>query len=117
MSIHRSLKVKEGLMRSRNVWTRFERLEALKKAKKVGESDSVFGLPKVRTGAKIRKKVKEKKEAAVVAGAPGEAGAAAAGAAPAAEAGKPGAKGAAKAAPAAAAAAKGAPAAKPAGKK
>jgi len=116
MSIHRSLKVKEGLMRSRNVWTRFERLEALKKAKKNLESDSVFGLPKVRTGAKIRKKVKEKKEAAVVAGAPGEAGAAA-GAAPAAEAGKAGAKGAAKAAPAAAASAKGAPAGKPAGKK
>ena len=115
MSIHRSLKVKEGLMRSRNVWTRFERLEALKKAKKVGEGESVFGLPKVRTGAKIRKKAKEKKEAAVVAGAPGEA-AAAAGAAPAAEAGKAGAKGAAKAAPAAAAG-KGAPAAKPAGKK
>ena len=114
MSIHRSLKVKEGLMRSRNVWTRFERLEALKKAKKLGQGESVFGLPKVRTGAKIRKKVKEKKEAAVVAGAPGEAGAA--GAAPAAaEAGKPGAKGPAKAAPAAAA--KGAPAAKPAGKK
>src|SRR5262245_36603285 len=107
MSIHRSLKVKEGLMRSRNVWTRFERLEALKKAKKVGEGESVFGLPKVRTGAKIRKKAKEKKEAAVVAGAPGEAGAA--GAAPAAaEAAKPGAKGPAKAAPAAAAA-KGAP--------
>ena len=115
MSIHRSLKVKEGLMRSRNVWTRFERLEALKKAKKVGEGESVFGLPKVRTGAKIRKKAKEKKEAAVVAGAPGEAGAAAAPAA--AEAGKPGAKGPAKGAPAAAAPAKGAPAAKPAGKK
>jgi len=98
MSIHRSLKVKEGLMRSRNVWTRFERIEALKKAKKLDESASVFGLPKVRTGAKVRKKVKEKKEAAVVAGAPGEAAPAAAAAAP--EAAKAGAKGAAKAAPA-----------------
>ena len=114
MSIHRSLKVKEGLMRSRNVWTRFERLEALKKAKKLDEGGSVFGLPKVRTGAKIRKKAKEKKEAAVVAGAPGEA-AAAAGAAPAAEAGKAGAKGPAKAA-AAVPAAKGGAAAKPAKK-
>ena len=109
MSIHRSLKVKEGLMRSRNVWTRFERLEALRKAKKLEAESSVFGLPKVRTGAKIRKKPKEKKEAAVVAGAPGEGAAEAA--APA-EAGKAGGKGPAKAAPAAAAKAgpgKGAP--------
>ena len=113
MSIHRSLKVKEGLMRSRNVWTRFERLEALKKAKKLTEGESVFGLPKVRTGAKIRKKVKEKKEVAVVAGAAGEAVAAEAGAKP--EAGKGGGKGPAKAA--AAAGGKGAPAGKPAGGK
>lgn len=117
MSIHRSLKVKEGLMRSRNVWTRFERLEALKKAKKLDEGESVFGLPKVRTGARVRKKVKEKKVAAVVAGAPGEAVAVEAGAKP--ELGKAGAKGPAKAAPVAAAGkggpAKAAPSAKPAG--
>ncbi len=56
MSIHRSLKVKEGLLRSRNVWKRIERLEALKKAGKVKDGDSVFGLPKVRTSFKAKKK-------------------------------------------------------------
>jgi len=57
MTIHRSLKVKEGLMRSRNVWTRLERLEALKKASRLREDGSVFGLPKVRTTFKQKKKV------------------------------------------------------------
>jgi small basic protein (TIGR04137 family) len=62
MSIHRSLKIRGGLTRARNVWTRIERLEALKKAKRYEEGDSVFGLPKVRTGYKQRKKAKKKKE-------------------------------------------------------
>ena len=57
MSIHQSLKIKEGLLRSRNVWNRLERLEALKKAGKVKDGDSVFGLPKVRTTFKTKKKV------------------------------------------------------------
>lgn len=55
MSIHKSLKVKAGLMRARNVWTRLERLEALKKSGKVKDGESVFGLPKVRTAMKTKK--------------------------------------------------------------
>jgi small basic protein (TIGR04137 family) len=55
MSVHKSLKVKAGGMRSRNVWTRAERLEALKKSGKVKDGDSVYGLPKVRTAFKTKK--------------------------------------------------------------
>jgi small basic protein (TIGR04137 family) len=57
MSVHRSLKLKAGLSRSRNVWTRAERLESLKKVGKLKDGESVFGLPKVRTTFK-QKKVK-----------------------------------------------------------
>ncbi len=56
MSIHRSLKVQSGLIRSRNVWTRIERLEKLKKEGKLNAEDSVFGLPKVRTSFKTKKR-------------------------------------------------------------
>jgi small basic protein (TIGR04137 family) len=56
MSIHRSLKIKEGLLRQRNVWRRIERIEALKKAGKHADGSSVFGLPKVRTAYKQKKK-------------------------------------------------------------
>jgi len=55
MSIHRSLKVKTGMLRSRNVWTRIERMEALKKAGKLKDGESVHGLPKVRTTFKQKK--------------------------------------------------------------
>ncbi len=57
MSVHPSLKIKAGLLRSRNVWTRIERLEALRKAGRLKEGDSVYGMPKVRTSFK-QKKVK-----------------------------------------------------------
>ncbi len=57
MSVHRSLKVKSGMLRARNVWTRLERVEALKKAGQSKDGDSVYGLPKVRTRFK-QKKVK-----------------------------------------------------------
>lgn len=57
MSVHRSLKVKSGMLRARNVWTRLERVEALKKAGRAKDGDSVYGLPKVRTRFK-QKKVK-----------------------------------------------------------
>ncbi len=56
MSIHRSLKIKSALLRSRNVWTRIERLEALRKQGQWDEGKTVYGLRKVRTGAKARKK-------------------------------------------------------------
>lgn len=55
MSIHRSLKVKSLLLRSRNVWTRIERLEALKKSGDYQDGATVFGLRKVRTGSKKKK--------------------------------------------------------------
>ena len=55
MSIHRSLKVKGALLRSRNVWTRIERLEALQKTGEWKEGKAVYGLRKVRTQFKTRK--------------------------------------------------------------
>lgn len=59
MSIHRSLKVSGGLRGARNVWTRMERIVALRKDGRWAEGRSVVGLPKVRT----RFRVKTKKEA------------------------------------------------------
>ena len=56
MSIHKSLVSKVKLQRSRNVWTRLERIEALKKEGKYTDDRSVFGLPKVRTSFKTSKR-------------------------------------------------------------
>ena len=64
MSVHRSLKSKAALKRRRNVLTRGERIEALKKAEKWQEGRSVFGLPLVRV-----ERVKRKKELAAEAAA------------------------------------------------
>lgn len=102
MSIHKNLVPASKLRRHRNVLTRGERLEALKKEARWDEARSIFGLPKVRN-IMTKAKPKAKKETAdaaagAVAGAPG--------AAPAAGAAAPGAKGAAPAAKAAAPAAK-----------
>jgi small basic protein (TIGR04137 family) len=58
VSIHKSLISKVKLQRSRNVWTRWERIEALKKEGKFVEGESVFGLPKVKTAFKTGKKKK-----------------------------------------------------------
>ena len=96
MSIHRSLRSASNLAGERSVFTRVERIAALKKQGKFSEeSTSIYGLPKVRTRFKVAgaKKAKVAKE--------GEAKPAAGGtaAAPAA-AGKPGAPAAAAAAPA-----------------
>ena len=110
MSIDRSLRVKSALMRHRNVLSRAERVEQLKKDEKWAEDDSVFGLPKV-AHRKSHAGRKEKVEGEAVAGA--EAGVAGAAAAPAADAAKGGAKG----APKAAAPAAKAPAAKATDKK
>ncbi len=95
MSIDRSLRVKSALERHRNVLSRAERVEQLKKDEKWAEDDSVFGLPKV-AHRKSHAGKKEKVEGEAVAGA--EAGVAGAAAAPAADAAKGGAKGAPKAA-------------------
>lgn len=104
MSLDRSLKSANALVRHRNVLTRTERLEKLASEEKWNEAKSPFGLPKVaHRKMAVVKAVKE--EAA-------EGAAAAGGAAPAAGAAAPaaGAKGAAPAAGAkgAAPAAKGA---------
>lgn len=63
MSIHRSLVVKSQLARSRNVWTRIERLNKLEEQGKLPDGRSVFGLPKVRTTFKAKAaRVKKKKD-------------------------------------------------------
>lgn len=49
MSIHKSLVSKVKLQRSRNVWTRLERIQVLRKEGKYVDGQSVYGLPKVRT--------------------------------------------------------------------
>jgi small basic protein (TIGR04137 family) len=93
MSLDRSLKGANSLVRHRNVLTRNERLDKLKEEEKWDEKKSVFGLPKV--AHRKQEVVKAVKEEAV----PGAEGAVAA----------PGAAG---TAPAAAGAAKGAAGAK-----
>ena len=122
MSLDRSLKSANALIRHRNVLTRTERLEKLAEQEKWNESKSVFGLPKVahRKMAEVKAVKEETTEAAAATGAAPAAGAAAPakGAAPAAGAKAPaaGAKAAAPAAGKAAAPAAGAKAA-PAAKK
>lgn len=80
MSIHSSLKTSTSGGGQRNVWTRVERLEALKKAGKWQDGQRVEGLQKVRTSFKAKAKAK-KADA-------GDAKPAAGGAAPAAKAAK-----------------------------
>jgi small basic protein (TIGR04137 family) len=82
MSIHSSLRGKKSLEGERSVFTRIERLAALKKVGKFDDAkDSPYGIPKVRTRFKVAgaKKAKAEKAAPGAAGAPG-AGAPAAGA-------------------------------------
>ena len=49
MSVHKSLKLKNTLERSRNVMTRAERIERLKERGRWKEGDSIYALPKTRT--------------------------------------------------------------------
>ena len=95
MSLDRSLKSANSLVRHRNVLTRAERLEKLKEQEKWSEGkNGVFGLPKVaHRKAAVIKSVKE--EAAEGAAATTTAGAAPATAGKAAPAAAAGAKGAA----------------------
>jgi small basic protein (TIGR04137 family) len=58
----RSLRVRRGLIRSRSVLTRAERIERLKAADRWAEGDSPFGLSKVRVYKLALKKKKKKKE-------------------------------------------------------
>lgn len=63
MTIDKSLKVQRGLMRSRNVLRRAERLEKLQDADRWKEGDPILGLPKVRVvKLSLKKKKKAKKE-------------------------------------------------------
>ena len=51
MTIDKSLKIRRGLIRSRNVLTRAERIQRLLAGDRWQEGDSPVGLPKVRDGA------------------------------------------------------------------
>jgi small basic protein (TIGR04137 family) len=103
MSVDKSLVSRVSMTRSRNVYSRAERLEILKKEGRLKFAGQVLGLPKTRV-EKVMKKVKapkEKKAEEGVAAAPGAAAPAAAAPAAGAKAPAGGAKGAAPAAPAA----------------
>jgi small basic protein (TIGR04137 family) len=88
MTMDKSLRTRRGLVRSRSVLTRAERLAQLKEGERWRDGDSVFGLPKVRVFKLAMKKKKKKKEEEGAEGAAAGEGAAAP-AAPAAEAKKP----------------------------
>lgn len=60
MTIDKSLKIRLGLLRSRNVLTRSERITKLKETDRWQEGDSPFNLPKVRVQAVVIKKKKKK---------------------------------------------------------
>ena len=60
MTIDKSLKVRAGMIRNRNVLTRAERIQRLIDADRWQEGDPVLGLPKVRV---IKVSLKKKKKA------------------------------------------------------
>jgi small basic protein (TIGR04137 family) len=65
MTIDKSLKVRAGMMRTRNVLTRAERLAKLRETERWQEGDPVLGMPKVRVqkiSLKKKKKVKKAEE-------------------------------------------------------
>ena len=63
MSLDKSLKSRDSLVRHRNVLTRAERLEKLEEDERWAEGASVLGLPKVlHRKASLAKKIKEKAE-------------------------------------------------------
>ena len=62
MTIDKSLKIKAGSVKARNVLTRAERLTKLVEADRWNEGDPVYGIPKVRVmkiSLKKKKKVKK----------------------------------------------------------
>ena len=63
MTIDKSLKVKRGMISSRGVLTRVERLVKLRDAERWSDGDPVIGLPKVRVIKMSLKKKKKTKEA------------------------------------------------------
>ncbi len=62
MTMDPSLRVRAGLVRSRSVLSRAERIERLKATDRWKEGDSPFGLDKVRVIKMALKKKKKKKE-------------------------------------------------------
>ncbi len=62
MTMDKSLKVQRGMIRSRSVLNRAERIERLKASDRWKEGDSPLGLPKVRVYKLSMKKKKKKKE-------------------------------------------------------
>jgi len=62
MTMDKSLRIRRGLIRSRSVLTRAERLTRLLSADRWKEGDSPLGLPKVRVYKLSMKKKKKKKE-------------------------------------------------------
>ena len=62
MTMDKSLRMQRGLVRSRSVLTRAERIERLRASERWKEGESPFGLPKVRVYKIAVKKKKKKKE-------------------------------------------------------
>lgn len=62
MTMDKSLRIRRGLVRSRSVLTRAERIARLQDADRWKEGDSPFGLDKVRVYKLAIKKKKKKKE-------------------------------------------------------
>ncbi len=62
MTIDKSLKVRRGMVKSRSVLTRAERIVKLREQDRWQEGDSPLGLPKVRVYKLSVKKKKKKKE-------------------------------------------------------
>ncbi len=72
MSVHKSLRLGSGLVRSRSVLSRAERVLQLQKEGRLRPGDRILGLPKVKVEKAVKKtkgKKKEEKEAAPAAGA------------------------------------------------
>jgi small basic protein (TIGR04137 family) len=89
MTIDKSLKVKAGAIKNRNVLTRAERVGKLLEADRWKEGDKVLGLPKVRVMKLALKKKKKAKAEEGAEGAAAPAAGTAAAAKPAAGAAKP----------------------------
>jgi small basic protein (TIGR04137 family) len=62
MTMDKSLQIRAGLVRSRSVLTRGERIARLQSSDKWAEGQSPFGLPKVRVYKISMKKKKKRKE-------------------------------------------------------
>ena len=62
MTIDKSLKIRRGMIRTRNVLTRAERIEKLRDTDRWQEGDAPTGLAKVRVQTVVIKKKKKKKD-------------------------------------------------------